>query len=96
MGMAPVKVLRITTTVFLAKDGALALAEFRILRSDPMAGMIRRANPFGGEMEPPGADEGDEAKGKTTVYELAFASGDPSPRVRSFLRAAEAVLKQGK
>jgi hypothetical protein len=93
MGMAQEKILRVDASITIGKGGSLLEAEFRIQRSDPMAGMIRRANPFG-EMEEP-QDEGEVTKGKTSVYHLVFETADPSPRVRSFLRAAESLISKG-
>ncbi|MHC4469553.1 MAG: hypothetical protein ACYTDY_04180 [Planctomycetota bacterium] len=92
MGMAQEKILRIHVSVEIGKTGELATAVYEVHRSDPMAAMIKRS-PFG-EMEEEPKDEGDVEKGKTTTYRLTFEAADPSPRVRTFLRAAESLIKQ--
>ncbi len=98
------RVLRLEAHVTCTKE-AVRSVEFRVVRSDAMGGLLRRAEKGaqGFKIEAKGADAEEilkqlnpdgEQEGATTLYTLTVSNAEPSARLREFADAMRKELQR--
>jgi hypothetical protein len=94
LGLLAPKILRVRARFELDARGAIRGLRFAVTRTDPMAGVRRRALDGalagGGNLAFEGGDLGDE-EGATSVYELRASEAEPSARAREALGAMRRI-----
>jgi hypothetical protein len=91
------KVMRVELEVTLDDAGAPAALKFHVTRSDPFAGITRRAlESGGGAFSAGGADLTDDEEGPTSTYEIHVAKDAPSARLQNALTAMREVARDAR
>jgi hypothetical protein len=97
MAMMAPTVLRVEADFVVSEEGALEGCRFTIVRSDPMAGIRRKAASgalTGGEQIQLGAPEPSDEEGKSDVYTLRVSKRGPSKRALAFREQIGAIIEE--
>jgi hypothetical protein len=92
------KVMRVDAEITLDEAGAVATMKLDVTRSDPFAGVTRRAiqGGGGGAISVGTSELSDDEVGATSVYEIHVEKDAPSARMQSALTAMREVARDAR